>query len=158
TAYLIMEDERRREVPVAQQSLPQLSEDREAQALANRAWDVFNNQKSGGEAVLSARYGVTLKAASAPESAVALGNEEAQRTLAFMVHPAPSASTAGMLAPSARIEQYTQQTRFAGGRNFFQNGNQWIDADVQKIKEPTRVRIQFNSPDYFTLAAQNAEA
>jgi hypothetical protein len=56
-----------------------------------------------------------------------------------------------------RVAQYTQQTQFAGGRSFYQNGNQWIDASVQKLKDARRVRIQFNSKEYFDLAAKKPE-
>jgi hypothetical protein len=44
------------------------------------------------------------------------------------------------------------------GRSFYQNGAQWIDAGIQKLKDPKRLRIQFNSPEYFDLIAQKPEA
>ncbi len=40
------------------------------------------------------------------------------------------------------------------GKNFFQNGNQWIDPAVQQNQNARRVRIQFNSTEYFALAAR----
>ena len=64
---------------------------------------------------------------------------------------------AGRSVVVERVAQYTQQTQFAGGRSFYQNGNQWIDGSVQKLKNPKRVRIQFNSKEYFELVAKKPE-
>src|SRR5262249_803844 len=114
TAYLILEDETKREVPVALQSLPQLLEDRDARKLTERAWNGFNRKDSGGEAVAGARYGLALKSALAARDAVTLGNVEAQRSLTYN-EPAQSVnSLAGAPSPTARIDQYTQQSRFVG--------------------------------------------
>ena len=30
-------------------------------------------------------------------------------------------------SPAERLAEYTSQTQFVGGRNFFRNGEQWID-------------------------------
>ena len=57
-----------------------------------------------------------------------------------------------------RVSQYTQQQRFVNGRSFFQNGNQWIDTEVQKFQNAKRQRLQFNSPEYFAFAAKNSKA
>ena len=47
-------------------------------------------------------------------------------------------------------------SEFFNGRNFFQISNQWIDAGAQQRPNAKRVRIQFNSPEYFALARQDA--
>jgi hypothetical protein len=52
--------------------------------------------------------------------------------------------------------QYSQQSQFVNGRNFFLNGNQWIDASVQNQTNAPRVQIQFNSPAYFDLLKSEA--
>jgi hypothetical protein len=75
----------------------------------------------------------------------------------------PVAMAQPMSAPSGdsreRVAQYTQQTRFVNGRNFFQNQDQlWIDPGVQSLSNAKRVRVQFNSADYFALAAKEAGA
>ena len=51
-----------------------------------------------------------------------------------------------------------EQSRFVAGKNFYQNGAQWIDADAQKLPEAKRVRVQFNSPEYYDLIAKNPKA
>ena len=42
------------------------------------------------------------------------------------------------------------------GRNFFQNGNQWIDSTAQNLTK--RQRIHFNSDEYFNLLKKHPEA
>src|SRR5438128_7158843 len=59
--------------------------------------------------------------------------------------------------PLRSMMQFTessQQNRFVGGVSFYQNGNKWIDAAVQKSTEAQRQRIQFNTQEYFDLAAK----
>jgi hypothetical protein len=50
-----------------------------------------------------------------------------------------------------------QVSRFAGGRAFFQNGNQWLDARVQRAVNTRPQRIQFNSAEYFELVVKHPE-
>jgi hypothetical protein len=44
------------------------------------------------------------------------------------------------------------------GRNAFQNGDQWVDSLAQKSPKAKHVRIQFNSDEYFALAAKEPKA
>ena len=62
--------------------------------------------------------------------------------------------------PAVRLAQYSQQGKgqFVAGRNVFQNGNQWVDSQAQKQQNARRLRIQFNSPEYFDLAAKQPKA
>jgi hypothetical protein len=57
-----------------------------------------------------------------------------------------------------RLVQYSQQTRFVAGKNFFQNENQWIDSAIQKHPDAKRRRIQFGSVEYFDLAGRHQHA
>ena len=67
-----------------------------------------------------------------------------------------------MSSPAAKareqLVQYSQQARFVNGRNFFQNGAQWSDSEVQNNQAAKHTRLQFNSPDYFAFAAKNSQA
>jgi hypothetical protein len=56
------------------------------------------------------------------------------------------------------MEQYTQQQRYVNGRNFFQNGNQWVDSTVQDNQSAKHVRIQFNSAEYFDLISKQPQS
>jgi hypothetical protein len=44
------------------------------------------------------------------------------------------------------------------GKNFFQNGAQWVDADAQKLANAKRVQMKFASQEYFTFFAQHQAA
>ncbi len=160
TAYLIVEDEARRGVPVLSQTLPQLQEDTKARSSLGGYSDNLLRERHGLAPVTQSRSEQAFKSANAPADAVSLGVAEAQRGFAAQAAPAQSragGAVAGRAVEFERIAQYTQQAQFVGGRSFYQNGNQWIDASIQKLKEPKRVRIQFGSQEYFGLIAKKPE-
>ncbi len=51
----------------------------------------------------------------------------------------------------------SQQSRYINGRSFYQNGNQWIDANVQGKVGARVVQVKFNSPEYFGLMAKHPD-
>src|SRR5690606_9491543 len=65
TAYLIVEDEERRGVPVTIQSLPRLREDQAARQQAQDNWRYYRAEREGARAVGGARFGSALKSATA---------------------------------------------------------------------------------------------
>jgi Ca-activated chloride channel homolog len=155
TAYLIVEDETRRGVPVARQSLPQLYSDRAARKDATLNWDSFKGEVAGEKALAGARYGYELKNATAPALATASGAVEANRALDIGGLPRTAALSDNS---KVRLAQYSQQGQFIAGKNFFQNDKQWVDAAAQKFQSAKRQRIQFNSTEYFAFAAKNSKA
>ena len=42
------------------------------------------------------------------------------------------------------------------GRAFFQNGAQWIDANVQKLPNARRLQVKFGSDEYFDLLTKHS--
>ena len=163
TAYLIVEDEDRRRVPLAMQSLPQLYNDSLARKDAAANWDGFKSELGGEKALAGARYGLVLKNAIAPATAAAESRVEANRALGF----AGGAGVGGVfaLAPmsaddsKARLANYSQSGQLIAGKNFFQNAsNQWVDSQAQRAQNAKRQRIQFNSSEYFAFAAKNPKA
>jgi len=58
-------------------------------------------------------------------------------------------------SPQGRVDQIAQQSRFVAGKSFFQNGEQWVDSEIQKTPDAKRVRVQFGSPGYFELLKKN---
>ena len=74
----------------------------------------------------------------------------------------PSLADATAKSPSAQareqLVQYSQQSQFVNGRNFFQNGSQWMDSEVQSNQAAKHTRIQFNTPDYFAFVTKNEQA
>ncbi len=163
TAYLIVEDETRRSVPLSMQSLPQLNQDKDAQSYARKNWDLFKNETGGERALAGARFGDALKSAS---SAYAFDDAAKEANRAVGVGGAGGAalpaSTANVSAAESnvRLAAYSNegQGQFVAGRNAFQNGNQWVDSLAQKQQNAKRVRIQFNSAEYFALAAKEPDA
>jgi len=160
TAYLIVEDEAKRGVPILSQSLPELQQDTAARSSLDGYNANLMRRRYGLAPVTQSRSELAFKSANAPADAIATGGLEAQRGLSVETLRVPSSAgtvVAGRAVEPTRIAQYTQQTRFAGGRSFYQNGNQWIDATIQKLKDPKRVRVQLNSKEYFDLVAKKSE-
>ncbi|MFL6501743.1 MAG: VIT domain-containing protein [Candidatus Udaeobacter sp.] len=149
TAYLIVEDEDRRRVPMADRSMQNMSTDAATRTEVAKAWTGFKEKKDGEDGVANARSQNAFKFAQQAPASIASGSSESLRGFAAAV---PVASPA-----AARVGQYTQQSRFVNGRAFFQNGNQWIDSTAQN-NTAKRQRVQFNSEEYFNLLTKHPEA
>src|SRR6267142_569271 len=149
TAYLIVEDEDRRRVPMADRSMQSMSADTTTRAEVAKAWTGFKDKKEGEDGVANARSQNAFKFAQQAPASIASGSSESSRGFAAAV---PAASPV-----AARVSQYTQQSRFVNGRAFFQNGNQWIDSNAQN-NTAKRQRVQFNSEEYFNLLTKHPEA
>src|SRR5499427_3337810 len=148
TAYLIVEDEDRRRVPMADRSMQTMSTDASTRGEVAKAWTGFKEKKDGEDGVANARSQNAFKFALQAPASIASGSSESLRGFA-------AAAPAGTPA-AARLSEYTQQSRFVNGRAFFQNGNQWIDSNAQNAGK--RQRIQFNSDEYFNLLTKHPEA
>jgi Ca-activated chloride channel family protein len=148
TAYLIVEDEDRRRVPMADRSMQSMSADAATRAEVAREWTGFKDKKEGEDGVANARSQNAFKFAQQAPASIASGASESLRGFAAA---APAATPA-----AARLSQYTQQSRFVNGRAFFQNGSQWIDSNAQNTSK--RQRLQFNSEEYFNLLTKHPEA
>src|SRR5215471_9809562 len=148
TAYLIVEDEDRRRVPMADRSMQGMSADAPARSEVSKAWDGFKEKKDGADAVANARSQNAFKFAEQSGASIDYGAAESLRGFALNAPAAP--------AESDRLTQYTRQSKFVNGRAFFQNGKQWIDANAQNATK--RQRVQFNSEAYFDLLKQHPEA
>src|SRR6516225_3341769 len=148
TAYLIVEDEDRRRVPMADRSMQSMSTDVSTRGDVAKAWTAFKDKKDGEDGVANARSQNAFKFAQQAPASIASGSSESLRGFAAA---APAGTPAG-----ERLTQYTQQSRFVNGRAFFQNGNQWIDSNAQDAAK--RQRVQFNSEEYFNLLTKHPEA
>jgi Ca-activated chloride channel family protein len=148
TAYLIVEDEDRRRVPMAQRSMQEMTADAPTRANAAKAWSGFKDKMEGDDGVANARSQNAFKYAQQPAASISSAASESLRGFALA---APMTSD-----ESQRATQYVQQSRFVNGRAFYQNGKQWIDAGAQRLTN--RQRVQFNSPEYFELLKNHPEA
>jgi Ca-activated chloride channel family protein len=167
TAYLIVEDEAQRNVNVLHRSFQGLDKDGAVRHEAAQAWDSFKRERGGDQAVGGARFNMELKSANGPAPAAQTAAVESRRSLGIVGYSgsggssAPSVSTApASLADQSRerLVDYSQNSQFVGDKNFFQNGNQWIDSAVQKSPNAKPVRIQFGSSDYFDFVSKHPEA
>ncbi len=157
TAYLIMEDETQRNVPVPLRSLQSFERDKDARKESAMTWNQFQTQSAGDAAVADARFGLAFKSADAAGPALAEGAAAFSRRYGA---PSSTASTAPSTAAKSqqRVLQYARQSQFVGGKTFFQNDSAWVDSAIQKHPNASRVRIQFGSPEYFDLVAHNPGA
>jgi len=156
TAYLIAEDEDRRQVPLSMQSLPRINTDNSVRGEAVQNWGFFREKRGGEQAVAGARFGNALKSADNLAEPSLSGTLEASRALGVATPPPGAAPSADA---KVRLVQYSQQGQLVAGKNFFQNANnQWVDSSVQKHQNAKKQRIQFNSTEYFEFAAKNPRA
>jgi Ca-activated chloride channel family protein len=155
TAYLILEDETRRDVPTTMRSFQSFEKDKVARQEALQNWNDFKTETGGEKAVAASRYGLALKLADSSAAAVQGATVESVRTLGLSSANAPESQPP---AGRVRVAEYSRQTRFAGGKSFFQNNDQWIDSAVQANREAKVTRIQFGSAEYFDLATKNPKA
>ncbi len=161
TAYLIVEDEARRGLAVNMRSLQKMDIDAPVRQEAAKSWHALNTTSDGGRAIAGAQLNNSLKNASSPPSGGTFGSGSI-----FARHSLGLDSAASVAAPAMpaavqareQLVQYSQQTRFVDGRNFFQNGGQWMDSEVQNNQAAKHTRLQFNSPDYFAFVANNSRA
>lgn len=170
TAYLIVEDEARRNVPEESRSLPQLQRDGAVRREAEQAWRQLQTDRVGSGAVSDAQNNQAMKSA---ETVAPAQDVEARRRFmsrygltsgmaagaggAVNTGPVPTSAPAAAVN-AERLVQYSQQNQYVAGKNFFQNGAQWVDSAIQKQPSAKRVRIQFASAEYFELAQKEPAA
>lgn len=159
TAYLIVEDEKRRDVPVAMQSLRRVQQDAAATESLAEYYKGSTTARYGLAPVVRSRSELAFKSANAPADAISLGGAEAQRGWAATPGGHVTASRTPVAGRPVKAAEPVDEapSQFVAGRSFFQNGNQWIDASIQTLKAAKRVRVQFNSPEYFVLGAKSPE-
>jgi Ca-activated chloride channel family protein len=162
TAYLIVEDEARRNVPESVRSMPRFFLDGEARQQAAASYDAFRSERGGLSGLAGARYGMALKSADAPAAAAQDSMMESARALGVpgvaARLPGSSLADPADTSTAGRVLQYSQEARFVAGKTFFQTRDGWLDSAVQKHPTARRVRVEFGSADYFNLARQHPEA
>ncbi|MGA2262044.1 MAG: VIT and VWA domain-containing protein [Acidobacteriota bacterium] len=147
TAYLIVQDETRRHIPIASQTLQNISRREDLVNETLRMYNEMGNAKSGYGAVGGAQTNSALK------SAEQVGAPAQANAYALRGQQAMDAAVQG------RVDQVinAQQSRYINGRNFYQNGDQWIDANVQSQAGARIIQIKFNSPEYFDLMSKHPD-
>ncbi len=163
TAYLILEDEQRRNLPTAYRTLQPIEEQAALRWEAKVVYESLAQDKSGDTGIAAARQGQALKSATAPQSSIRRSADEVARGFISPKPATPGAKNKFQLHGAftefnEKLEQSAQQMLFVAGKNFIQSGTQWIDVEAQKMAEAKPIRIQFNSREYFAFAAKHPSA
>jgi Ca-activated chloride channel family protein len=156
TAYLVLEDEARRSVPVNLRSYQEMEKDREATDSAKSRLDSVRKEaaseasRAGASAVENsmAMQGL-MSVTNVPQAAPAPG-------LAKKAAPSMTGGEGGYRA--AQEQNYAQQVRLVGGRAFYQNGNVWTDSSAQSQRGIAQRQIRFGSAEYFDLLKRSPAA
>lgn len=182
TSFLITEDETRRGVSSAVQTMPMQPAGPGALPASRFAYSSrYGARVSGDDAVLSSRSLSDLSSANVAASGIQSGAANAYKAEALSAPaaatPAPLSSAfagggrggavpgpairGGLPTPGPvadRAEEQAPQSQFVGGRTFYRNAGKWIEAGVQKLPEAKRQRIEFGSTEYFDLLKKHPEA
>jgi Ca-activated chloride channel family protein len=153
TAYLVLEDEARRGVPLELRSFREMEQDRAAAGSARRKLDSVRaeaatpERRTGGEAVANAQ---SLQGLKDLWSIGALRKEEGLQKSAAAAGPVQ-----GYRDWQAR--NYALAVKVVGGRAFFQNGAVWTDTRAQGREALKRRQVPFGGAEYFELLAGRLE-
>jgi hypothetical protein len=119
-----------------------------AHAEVSRMYREAQRDASGNAAVGNAQAVEALK------KAANLAAPSAANTFALSGQAGADAKGGQLVAQALQA----QASRFVGGRNFYQNGAQWVDANVGKQHNAHKVQIRFGSAEYFDLVSKHPEA
>ena len=170
TAYLIVEDEARRNVPLTRRSLRELETTPETLDTVRGYYDSARAdspalEKAGDRAVANSQAANQLQQSRSEASA--------QQSLGLDKKPTINGTSASSVAPQdgttvATTDGYrvasnfSQQVRNVRGKTFYQNGTRWSDAEAQPnaTTKPTQTqeKIAFNSDAYFALLKRHPDA
>jgi len=160
TAYLILEDETRRDVPTSMRSLQSLN-DRDTQNAARQSWSDFKMERTGDSGVASAMAGLALRSADTPAAAPTEASAAFARRYGLAGRggaPGMTAPAQQAYAPQSKLVSASQDARFVAGKTFFQTEKAWLDSEIQKAKDAKHVRLQFGTQDYFDFLAKHRQA
>ncbi len=187
TAYLILEDERQRQVPLARQNFREFGEDRFALESAGGQYSGARSEakelarRAGADAIDNSRKINELKDGSNVQQTrdydkLAKASPEGGRYRVPGSIGATGAGSAGgggggggkakfdEKAPSGDdvgyryATNYAQQAKVVNGRAFYQNENVWNDSTAQARHDLKTVPVKFNSDEYFALLKDHPEA
>lgn len=156
TAYLILEDESRRDVPTSMRSLQTLN-DHAVQDAARQSWSEFAMDKTGDSGVASSMAGLALRSANAPAAAPAEASAAFSRRYGLTAGRSQPGTPPPVSAPQSKLLNASSQARFVAGKTFFQSENAWVDSELQKAKDAKRVKLQFGTQEYFDFVGKHPE-
>jgi len=147
TAYLILEDEASRAIPVNLRTFQELEEDR---GVVDKAREKFDSvSKEARSEASRSGAGAVQNSISVQDMKSSMNEQQAAQSagLAKSVPAAPGSS--GYRASVTR--NYARQVQLVNGRAFYQNGNTWTDSTAQSRRALKQRSVKFGSEEYFTL-------
>jgi len=142
TSYLIMEDERRR---VAANVLPEKHQTLNAVAPAPLS------------ARMKGEYGAMQQKAGAP-SVQASREVESLKNAMNKAQVNQGAARMNYEDKDGKTQNLAAQTRNVQGRAVYQVGNNWVDSQVQAMRNANVQRVKFASAAYFDLLSKEPKA
>jgi len=148
TAYLIIEDEEVRNVPLVQRNMSEMERDAVVFRKSKKTYDSIVKEagsvraRSGEEAVSNAMKMQKFRKQS-------VGSVNDSESLELMKNVSSSDDLIGA------SRSYAQQVKVVNNRAFYQNGVIWNDSTAQTQKGLQVTNIKFNSDEYFELLRNN---
>jgi len=151
TAYLILEDEAKRDVPVSRRNFRELEED------VVSAPEVARSARSWGRESRSERY---RSGDQAVDNAMSLQELKGSRNVQQSVWKTGLAKKGGKAGERGyrSSRNYAGQVRIVNNRAFYQNGSQWVDSTAQALPQLKNRTVDFGSEEYFALIRKHPEA
>lgn len=159
TSYLIVEDERKRDVPMP------LRTSAAAPAAVEglgRQYEEFKSERSGNAAPGVASDSSGSAGWNGPSGGVKASKAtRALQQAQTLSGNAPTSATDDAdahLSGGARGKDGDARVRYIRGRAFYTNGDKWIDQNVQKQKDAKPIVVKFGSDEYFKLLKDYPDA
>lgn len=157
TAWLIVEDEERRNVTQSVRSVQLNEQNRLALNYSRDSVEQLGKQQSGAASVLSARsnqearYSSVASQSAPSRTAEALDQDYLSR-YGDLFQAEPS-RVAGQPAPTVQVKpsELVNQAQSVAGKTFYWDGEAWVDSAIQANEKAEVQTITFNSEDYFEL-------
>ncbi|MBK7978063.1 MAG: VWA domain-containing protein [Deltaproteobacteria bacterium] len=151
TSYLVLEDERRKDVPAP---LATVAPPPASSGSPQADFNVFRNAPSGAAAVAGSKVAGAMRDAGSLDE-LGVRQREVRRELAAQPSDDHGAEALGQSLRWA--EEQGQRQRTVGRKTFYRNGTRWIDAELSEHGADPRERIVFGSPEYFAIAREHRE-
>jgi Ca-activated chloride channel family protein len=153
TAYLILEDEAGRNVPVNLRSFQEMEDDRDAVKKAKDRMDSVRRESSSEASRAGASAVENSMAVQDMKSSLSVGQAAPSPGLTKMLPPLPSGEKTGYRA--SQTQNYASQARVVNGRAFYQNGAVWTDSTAQGQKGLKQKTVRFGTDEYFAFVKKN---
>ena len=147
TAYLILEDEATRAIPVNLRTFQEMEEDR---GVVDRAREKFDSvSKEAHSEASRSGAGAVQNSISVQDMKSSLNEQQAAQAAGLAKSTPAAPGSSGYRASVTR--NYARQVQLVNGRAFYQNGNVWTDSTAQSKGALKQRSVKFASEEYFSL-------